>query len=726
MLDFLKDFQLSGYDPEWYAGYPAFVLYPPLFYMLVALLSLLSGGIVPLSLSFNLTQFLLVPTFLGSLYFCTLQWLGKRVAAVGVLLGIFYLCLPPHFAHSGNGLAAALQIGFLPNFLGYVELLLLLGTLKGPLNFRKFASAAILLAALILTHQLTAVFALGAIALLIMMQSHKEARKTICVLLFGLVLSSWWWVPSLDGTWIGSGEVIGLQMEFPDPLLVIYPELTFGSLHGLLDAGWREALWHAPDSIGSRFIYAVCYVLKFFPYTACLLLCGHIAGLSALIRGKQWYLPTLFIVSLLILPRAYLAQLFVMPLHYYRFLQPIYLLALLIAARGLVEIYDFVKVKWVRLPLKFAVVCATAFTAFVRFDLHNAAPTDSVRQGTFHLFLDEYPHYRQALRMMEYLKSLHPRGRVLDEGAQSNWFALGSPHFFTALLPLNYQIPVAGGLMVESSFLAGFINSTAYKESDKLRWGRRALWNNPRFPVQSLESMMQRLSYMGTEYIVVSSRRYMRALSGTRTVEIIKQFGRFALFKIKLPRSSLTLVNRPFYYVDEGMTFREFSEAWFIEPTLLPLPVVTHPFKLFNDLPDKEKDAFAGIIIGKGRKSVLLEKEFALWKTLGKPVIALDAIPGASVPLNDFMTFLPNFTTHAEGKSLGGYLRSLGYDDLKAKERIELRVDGPEKMIIRGNGGILLKYGYSPRWESSGGEVFLATPGFLFTIVDGKATLQHR
>ena len=59
MVQFLTVGRFSGYDPVQLGGIPAFVLYPPLFYILVALPTVVTAGALPTTLAFNIVLVLI-------------------------------------------------------------------------------------------------------------------------------------------------------------------------------------------------------------------------------------------------------------------------------------------------------------------------------------------------------------------------------------------------------------------------------------------------------------------------------------------------------------------------------------------------------------------------------------------------------------------------------------------------------------------------------------------
>src|SRR5262249_9699045 len=81
MLNLLRDGRAHGYDLNWFAGYSAFTLYPPLFYILSAIPTLLSGGAISLSLAYNLMQLLLPCLLLGSLYLAGRSFFGREAGS---------------------------------------------------------------------------------------------------------------------------------------------------------------------------------------------------------------------------------------------------------------------------------------------------------------------------------------------------------------------------------------------------------------------------------------------------------------------------------------------------------------------------------------------------------------------------------------------------------------------------------------------------------------------
>ncbi|NLF24676.1 MAG: hypothetical protein GX589_03345, partial [Deltaproteobacteria bacterium] len=168
MLSLLREGRLSAYDPMWFGGFPAFVLYPPFAYIVMALPHILSFGLITPELSFNLTLFAIPFFFLVSLVWTGRVFLGPRAGIVLLPLGLMYLMLGVDYAYAGLGLSGLYLTGMSPGALALPMLLVMLGLLEsarrdGSIKLRFWAG--FWLALIVLTHTLTALFALWSLML---------------------------------------------------------------------------------------------------------------------------------------------------------------------------------------------------------------------------------------------------------------------------------------------------------------------------------------------------------------------------------------------------------------------------------------------------------------------------------------------------------------------------------------------------------------------------------
>ena len=70
MISFLNQGRITGYDLAWFAGYPAFTFYGPFTYVLAALPTVVSNGLIPPAVGLHTIILTLPFLFIAALYFC--------------------------------------------------------------------------------------------------------------------------------------------------------------------------------------------------------------------------------------------------------------------------------------------------------------------------------------------------------------------------------------------------------------------------------------------------------------------------------------------------------------------------------------------------------------------------------------------------------------------------------------------------------------------------------
>ena len=202
--------QLTGWDPDWYDGFPVYTFYFPL----PGILTVLFNSLVTYNVAFKLV------TVLGSVTLPLAAWAfgklaGLRAPGPGCLAAatLPYLFEPSFTIYGGNLLSTlagefsySLGLSFALVFLGVVARGLHTGRLR--------ALAAVLLAATVLCHIYTAIFAVVGAGLWLLLDSDlpravlrgaraRVARRRVAarwgwvlvVLVVGGALTAWWAVP---------------------------------------------------------------------------------------------------------------------------------------------------------------------------------------------------------------------------------------------------------------------------------------------------------------------------------------------------------------------------------------------------------------------------------------------------------------------------------------------------------------------------------------------------
>jgi hypothetical protein len=196
---FLRDHLLhhgrvTGWAPDWYAGFPAFTFYFPLPSLLIVLLDV----VLPYGIAFKLVTVLgLVALPVCAYAFGRLIGLrGAAPATLGVLM-VPFLFERSYTIYGGN--IPSTLAGEFSFSISLAAALLFLGVFARGLQTGRYrALAAILLAVTGLCHLLPTLFAVGgALILLLMHADRRRLRHALPVFVVAAMLGAFWWLPFL-------------------------------------------------------------------------------------------------------------------------------------------------------------------------------------------------------------------------------------------------------------------------------------------------------------------------------------------------------------------------------------------------------------------------------------------------------------------------------------------------------------------------------------------------
>lgn len=230
-----ENLRLTGWTPDWYAGFPAFSFYFPLPAILIALLSYL----LPYGIAFKLISVsgvVLMPAAAwGMGKFARLRYPAPAALAAGALLFVFN----DGFTILGGNIMSTLA-GEYSFSIGLCFALLFLGLVAGGLETGgRRVLAGLTLGACIVTHILPTLFALtGGVILLLTFTKNLPSRMIrwgIPVVFLGCMMTAWWALPFIfhsnymnDMGWekMGTGVVSGTKLfgesikDYADALFV--------------------------------------------------------------------------------------------------------------------------------------------------------------------------------------------------------------------------------------------------------------------------------------------------------------------------------------------------------------------------------------------------------------------------------------------------------------------------------------------------------------------------
>ncbi|MFH2101741.1 MAG: 6-pyruvoyl-tetrahydropterin synthase-related protein [Chloroflexota bacterium] len=202
--------------PYWYNGHQLFRQHPPLPYYILVGISLFSGDMISAG-----NWFVIIAALIGGLSFLLFsRYVGWVPAAIG---GIFFTLAPDtlRVALAEGNLPRALAASLLPA-LTYCFLQILTGQGKR----RHLLTGALLMLATVLSHAMMAAIFCVCLVLVasiysLISRQFKNLLAAIACLVLGLMLSSFWLLPSLSG---GIGE---LDQAAVSEALAVFPLTTY-------------------------------------------------------------------------------------------------------------------------------------------------------------------------------------------------------------------------------------------------------------------------------------------------------------------------------------------------------------------------------------------------------------------------------------------------------------------------------------------------------------------
>lgn len=394
---------LSGWYPLWHGGFDLFQFYPPLLYYLLGPLTLIFQPELALRLMTASLWIALVP---ATYYFLRSFRLSRIIAAVGAST---LLALNASF---GIGLGALYGVGLLPNGLGAVLAIWLLGRMKRDLsdparNKYQFVLTGLVMGALLLAHTFSAYWVLLASVVLLATQAvgggeplQRCLKRYGFIVVVGLLVSAYWWVP------------LTLNLEHMGPTGSIQQPARGDILSGLL---------LARDSGG----------------VIITLLAG--GGLAYLAWLKRWRTFAFFVgLGLLTLLLSLNTINNVLPFHsiiassqYIRFHAYFSWLMLAVAAFGVAGVWQLLKL--IKLPY----VPITVFISGLALLFGLVVwPSLNEKKGFINV-VDNAPT-RELDQLAGFLEAnLKPGDFILSEFNWDSRFYFGTPHFINQHLPLH-------------------------------------------------------------------------------------------------------------------------------------------------------------------------------------------------------------------------------------------------------------------------------------------------
>ena len=225
--------RLSGWAPDWYAGFPAYHFYMVLPSLVIAVASF----VIPYGVAFKLVSVAgLVTLPLAAALFVRLAGMRFPAPAIAAMFTLPFLFDTSFSIYGGN--VASTLAGEFAYSISLSLLLVYLGVLlRGLRTGRHRVLAGVLLALVGLTHLIPAIFAVAATAVALAMQpGRRPLRWVVMVGALGAALAAFWLLPfwwrrdyyhNID--WVNLSEY--------------WPNLVRGDWSWILVGAWAGLLW---------------------------------------------------------------------------------------------------------------------------------------------------------------------------------------------------------------------------------------------------------------------------------------------------------------------------------------------------------------------------------------------------------------------------------------------------------------------------------------------------
>lgn len=216
--------ELVAWSADWFLGFPAFVFYPPLLFLVVAGLNIITGSVVGIGTWFALVVF-------GSVFLIPLiTWYGfapvvgwkEAVFAAGYTFLFLFVYPPVALAYQ------VLNTGLVAQGFAYALLLTAIALLFRE-GQRKQLLGGVLLGCTILAHPFVGM--VGGITLLSYAALQRDGRLLLPGLVAGVV-SAPWLLPALLQTGAGSTYTLGAG-NIGAVLLLLTPLAVYGGMNGV-------------------------------------------------------------------------------------------------------------------------------------------------------------------------------------------------------------------------------------------------------------------------------------------------------------------------------------------------------------------------------------------------------------------------------------------------------------------------------------------------------------
>lgn len=533
MAGYLKDYlfprgQLTGWSPDWYAGFPIFTFYFPLPYIIMALLSYP----IPYEIAFKMV------TMIGILLTPLAAYLAfkylKFEYPLPILAALF--TVPFLFLERINGqITYSIYGGNIPSnlageFTYSISLalsLIFLGLMHRDIDSRaRPIQKGFLLAGMALSHLIPLIMvSLAQLHFLFSRRAKSRFLYLAKIYALGFALTAFWALPFIVKTgytitykWI---QLSGTEMLFPTPLFPFMPLIALGLLYALITRSER-----------------VLYLL--------------------------WQ-PTIAVLVFFLLPNE--ARLW-----NGRFIPFYYFYALLIGAYGLYAlrgVFAYVLATIMGVPRRFTIAIIPLIAVpLVLWNVNgNLTFIPSWIKWNYEGYerKAEWPILDSLNQQLDAL----PPGRVMVE-YNASYGSMGTPRVFE-LIPYFTRQPTMEGLLIESSITSPF---HFYMQAEVSKESSKAVQNIV-YPAMDFPKGLPHMQLFNIRYFLVFSPEAKKAVEESGLFTLKSTAGQFAVYEtlaagyVKVPDLQPVLM--------ETKDRQQTALDWYIDPVKFEVPLVLAP-----------------------------------------------------------------------------------------------------------------------------------------------------
>lgn len=693
MIANLRNGQWYGYDVKQFFGYGLFTTYPPLNYLIPAIIYFVSPMTV--IASYHLYLLLLILTHISSFIWLCHRGFGISIhLALAIYTLLHFSPLPMHLL--GIGVQGIFTTGFHAMILSQVFLFLSIGLLHSLLQKAESSN-----------RDVGSIIAL-ALCTAALLYSHFLSCMVFAFYVIIAIVSRWKSV-AWKKLFIAAALCLLLMSPY---LIILYNHLPFSSSFPFYYPEWLNL------KIYQVFFYSMSLAsltqLNWWPINCVGGLFLTLAILGAFNCQRTIFTPLVLSISATVI--IYYSEMMALALphsiFYYRLLAYIIYFYGIFLAFGLERFTRDQKKRRIY----------TCSILLIGGLISSRAALDCRFQKSEHIcFKGNIQHYSLSDEATALEKAIiaNKRRYILEENWKHNSQLGSSKRLFTKPV-LDSDIQAFPGIFHQSSTLWPFVLALSARDSEMMSAGK------PLFaPAQqglttlSAEQIIDRLAYMGSESIVTTSTKFKNKLESDYSayLENVYSSEHFSINNLKsrfLSRNHvIRLGYRPYLLLKESdWDFFQFNSLWLVHD-LLETPVFYSPLAI-DQLDPKILEQFAGFIIVDQTEGKMHEKERAISE--------LNKQNRKVIVISDKLRQRGELTIKSDQwPKLKQHLQS---DPIVPTKSVDLQLSH-NKMTIEAEGPVVLQYGYSPGWKATS-PIFLASPALIGIIATGKLELYFK